>query len=137
MLGNMVSTVGAHGGDGFADEKYELVAKSGAANHTYSADTFVNKRVIFRDCNGDDRTDVTPTATQIVNAIPNCVVGASFRVLFRNNTLSGSHTLTLNGGTGVTRWGDGQIATGKFMDFLVVVTAVDTPAVNVYSTDDD
>ena len=137
MLGNMVSTVGAAGGGGFADEQFEKVAKNGAANHTYTADTFVNKRVIFRDCNGDDRTDTTPTATQIVNAIPNCVVGASFRVLFRNNTLSGSHTLTLNGGTGVTRWGDGQKATGKFMDFLVTVTAVDSPAVSVYSTDDD
>ena len=110
----MVSTVGAAGGGGFADEQFEKVAKNGAANHTYTADTFVNKRVIFRDCNGDDRTDTTPTATQIVNAIPNCVVGASFRVLFRNNTLSGSHTLTLNGGTGVTRWGDGQIANPSF-----------------------
>ena len=137
MLGNMVATTPAQGGDGFADELYERVAKSTAGAITYSVDDFMTKKVIFRDCNGSNRTDVTPTATQIVDAIPNCVVGASFRVLFRNNTQSGSYTLTLDGGTGVTRWGDGVIAATKFGEFLAVVTNVSTPAVEVFTLDDD
>ena len=137
MLGNMVSTIGAHGGDGFADEKYEKVAKNGAANHTYTADTFVKKKVVFRDCNGDDRTDTTPTATQIVNAIPNCVAGSSFIIFFRNNTLSGSHVLTLNKGTGVFIWGDKEIATGKHRSYLVVVNSVSSPDVEMFALTDD
>ncbi len=137
MLGNMVSTVGAAGGGGFADEQFEKVAKNGAANHTYTADTFVNKRVVFRDCNGANRTDTTPTATQIVNTIPNCVAGASFIIHFRNNTLSGSYTLTLNKGTGVFIWGDKEIATGKHRSFLVVVNSVSSPDVEMFALTDD
>ena len=46
----------------------------------------------------NSETDTTPTAAQIVAAIPNCTVGATFRFMHVNN---GSNTITLTGGTGV------------------------------------
>tara|TARA_R100000808_G_C2113775_1_gene127064 strand:+ start:14 stop:1027 length:1014 start_codon:yes stop_codon:yes gene_type:complete len=109
-------------------------AKSTAGNMTYTAAEFLGK-VIFRDCNGADRTDVTPTAAEIVAAITNPANGDHFRVVIRNNSQGSGESLTLNGGTGVTRWGDSTIKDTYFGEFVVVLDNVSSgsEAVSIYS----
>ena len=50
---------------------------------------------------GANRTDVSPTAANIVSAIPNAAVGSSFQFSIKN-TADASEELTLSAGSGVT-----------------------------------
>lgn len=90
--------------------------------------------MILRDPNGGARSDVTPTAAQIVAGIAGCVVGSSFEFTIRN-TADAAETITLTGGTDVTISGTATIAQNNSKRFLAVVTNVDsgTEAVTIYS----
>jgi len=108
-----------------------VTTKTTNAAVTYTAAELVGG-LILRDPNGNDRSDVTPTATQIVGAISGCVVGSSFRFIIRN-TADENETITLTAGTGVTLSGTMTIAQNYSREFLAVVTNVSSPAVTIYS----
>ena len=88
--------------------------------------------MILRDPGGSDRSDVTPTAAEIVAAIPNAYAGSSFEFTIRN-TADAAETITLTADTGVTLSGTMTIAEDYSRTFLVVCTNVGTPAVTIYS----
>src|SRR5690606_28432207 len=85
-----------------------------------------------RDPAGANRADVTPTAAQIVAAIPDVAVGSSFEFLIVN-TADAAETITVTAGTGVTLVGTMTIAQNASRRFTAIVTAVDTPAVSIYA----
>lgn len=70
----------------------------------------------------------TPTATQILAALPVVSLGLSY-ILRIYNTNGG--TLTLTGGTGVTITGTATIATNVWREYLVTVTGISTPTVTL------
>ena len=102
-----------------------------AGANTWSAAELIGG-MLLRDPAGGDRSDVTPTATQIVNAISNCAIGSSFRFHIRN-TADANETITLTAGTGVTLSGTMTIAENYAKDFLAIVTNVGSPAVTIHS----
>ena len=77
------------------------------------------------------RTFTSPTATEILTALDNSQIGASFDFAIRN-TSAGAYAITLAGGTGVTVVGTATTAQNVASTFRCVVTAVDTPAVSLY-----
>lgn len=106
-----------------------VVGTAGAA--TYTAAQLLGG-VIARDPAGANRADVTPTAAQIVAAIPDVAVGSSFEFLIVN-TADGAETITLTADAGVTLVGTMTIAQNASRRFTAIVTAVDTPAVSIYA----
>jgi hypothetical protein len=89
--------------------------------------------LILRDPNGAGRSDVTPTATDLLAALEGkAAVGQGFRFTIRN-TADAAETITLTAGTGVTLSGTMTIAQNNSKDFLAVVTGIGTPAVTIYS----
>jgi hypothetical protein len=102
-----------------------------AGNLTYTAAMLLGG-LLLRDPAGGARSDVTPTAAEIVAAIPGCAVGSSFEFTIRN-TADASETITVTLGTNVTLSGTMTIAQNNSKRFLAVVTAVGTPAVTIYS----
>ncbi len=89
--------------------------------------------LINRDPIGAARTDTTPTATAIVNALGlGVVVGSVFDVVYRN-TGSLGEVITLAGGTDVTLAPTViTLDAGEVMVLRFVVTNRTTPAVTVY-----
>jgi hypothetical protein len=77
---------------------------------------------------GATSTDVFPTATAIINAMPDCEVGDAFTFEIIN-TKSGTITMAI--GTGITLAGTTTIATGTSRRYLAIVTNVGTPAVTI------
>lgn len=102
-----------------------------AAAATYTAAQLLGG-LILRDPNGGSRSDVSPTAAEIVAALPGVEAGSAFEFVIRN-TADASETITLTAGTGVTLSGTMTIAQNNSKRFLCVVTAVGTPAVTIYS----
>tara|TARA_B100001123_G_C14946305_1_gene881822 strand:- start:26 stop:721 length:696 start_codon:yes stop_codon:yes gene_type:complete len=102
-----------------------------AGANTWSAAEFIGG-LLLRDCVGTGRSDVTPTATQIVGAIANCKVGTAFRVIIRN-TSDAAETITITAGTGVSLSGTMTIAQNNTKEFLCVITNVGSPAATLYS----
>ena len=84
--------------------------------------------------------DTTPTAAQIVAAIPNCAAGDSFEFVFLN--VSGN-AVDLVGGTGVTNLSGGAasfaVAAGKGRKFRFRVSNISggSEAVTVWAETDD
>lgn len=76
--------------------------------------------------------DQFPTAAVIVAGIDNCEVGDSIDVLIRNLS-AGANTITISANTGLTLSGTMTIAQNYMKWFRLVVTAVATPAVTVYT----
>jgi hypothetical protein len=115
---------------------YERVEKTTMSNITYNANDFVVKRIIFRNCNGGNRTDITPTAAEIVAELTNPVMGSSFRVLIKNTTtLPSAHTLNFIGGTGVTITSSNlPLNPGQWVEFLIVATSpyLGSEAIDMY-----
>ena len=74
-------------------------------------------------------TDTTDTAANIVAALAGASVGVVFR--FRLVNTSGQ-TVTLGGGSGVTLAGGLTTATGASHDFIGIVTATASPAVEIF-----
>lgn len=112
-------------------KKTTVTTDTTAGASTYTAAELLGG-LILRDPAGEGRSDVTPTATQIVAAIPDCKVGDSFEFTIRN-TADGNETITITAGAGVTLSGTMTIAQNNSKRFLAVVTGVTTPAVTVYS----
>jgi hypothetical protein len=77
--------------------------------------------LILRDTNGDDRSDVLPTATALFAAIPGATVGQGFYFDIRN-TADASETITVTAGTGGTVSGTATIAESNGKRFLLVLT---------------
>lgn len=90
--------------------------------------------LILRDPNGAGRTDTTPTAEQLFEAIGGDsikdVENAAFEFTIRN-TANSNETITLAGGTGVTISGTATIGQNNSKTFLAVFTDADT--VVIYS----
>ena len=110
-----------------------VTSKTTAAAVTYTAAELVGG-LILRDPNGGARSDVTPTAAQIVGAIAGCITGSSFEFTIRN-TADGDEPITLTAGTGVTLSGTMTIAQNYSRNFLAVVTDATSgsEAVTIYS----
>jgi hypothetical protein len=90
--------------------------------------------MILRDPNGAVRSDVMPTAADIVANIPACVVGSSFEFVIRNSGATYTITITTEGAD-VTLSGTMTIATANSKRFLAVVTNIGagTEAATIYS----
>ena len=61
--------------------KTETLGNSEPFDVTYTAVNIINT-ILTRNCNGSNRTDVLPNATDIVAAIPDCHIGSSFTCFF-------------------------------------------------------
>lgn len=104
------------------------VSTAGAATYTIAQ---MLDGVILRDPAGGDRSDVSPTATLIVNGIKNPQVGSSVRFKIRNSA-DADEVITLTAGSGVTLSGKMTINRGETREFIAVITATGTPAVTIY-----
>lgn len=87
---------------------------------------------ITRDCTGGNRADTLATATQILAALDNPIVGTSFEFTIRN-TSDAAETITVTTATGLTLSGTMTIAQNNSKRFLAVVTGTTTPAITIYS----
>ena len=90
--------------------------------------------VILRDPNGSARTDTTPTATLLRDAMGyELVDNLGFMFLYRNDA-DAAETITLAGGTGVTISGTATIAQNNSKLFLALLTdKAPTPTFVIYS----
>lgn len=88
------------------------------ANKTLTAAQTINGFIAASG--GATPTFTTPTAAQIIAALPNAGVGDTFELVIRNNN---SGTLTLAGGTNVTLEGTTTIATASTRRYVGVVTS--------------
>jgi len=110
-----------------------VATKSTAGTVTYSAAELVGG-LILRDPAGADRSDVSPTAAQIVGAVAGAIATSSFEFVIRN-TADAAETITLTAGAGVTLNGTMTIAQNNSKRFLAVITnaGTGTEAVTIYS----
>jgi hypothetical protein len=105
---------------------FTLQTISNASGVTYSAANMVNG-VLTRG-GAVTVSDTTATAAQIVAAIPNAQIGSwVYLDIINNNT----GVLTILAGTNVTLSGSTTIATVNTRRYILVVTAVGTPAVTM------
>jgi len=95
------------------------LATAGAA--TYTAAQLLGG-LILRDPAGSARSDVTPTAAQIIAAITQAGVGNSFEFTIRN-TADASEVITVTAGTDVTLSGTMTIGQNNSKRFLALVTS--------------
>lgn len=79
--------------------------------------------IVLRDPNGDNRSDVLPTAALLVAAIAGCVVGTAFEFTIRN-TADAAETITVAAGSGGTVSGTATIAQNNSKRFLIVISNV-------------
>jgi len=82
-------------------------------------------QLILRDPNGAARSDVLPTAADLVAAIPGATIGTSF-VFYIRNDADAAETITLTAGTGGTVTGGGTmtVAQNNLKAFMIRFTAV-------------
>lgn len=104
-----------------------------AGAKTYSA-AELKGGLILRDPAGGNRSDVTPTAAQIVAGVTGAVVGSSFEFTIRN-TADAAETITLTAGSGVTLSGTMTIAQNNSKRFLCRLDNITSgsEAVTIYS----
>lgn len=107
-----------------------FAADSTAAGITYTVAQFVNSTLLTRTGPGAGFSDTTPTAAQIVAAIPGCEVGSWFQIYIRNGS---SFTLTMLAGAGVTLSFTTTVASGQTRLYHVRVANIGsgTEAVDV------
>lgn len=98
---------------------------------TYTARQLLDG-LILRDPNGGARTDVPPTATEILAEIQGARVGEFFTFVIRN-TADANETITLGTATGVTISGTATIGQNNSKLFRAQITDVSTPTVVIYS----
>ena len=105
-----------------------------ATDNTAGAITYTAAQLlgglILRDPNGAGRSDVTPTAVDIVKALTYPkglapVAGSCFEFTIRN-TADAAETITVTAGTGVTLSGTMTIAQSNSKRFLVVINSATT-----------
>lgn len=110
----------------------QTISTAGAV--TYTTDQCLSG-LILRDTNGGARTDTTPTAAALVDAVQGAMVGHGFILIIRN-TATAANSLTLAGGTGVTLSPTSQVvAQSNTKQFLFIFTnvTIGSEAVTVYS----
>jgi hypothetical protein len=100
---------------------------------TYTA-AQIKGGLILRDPNGSGRSDLFPTAADIVAALPSAFVDQAFVVTIRN-TADAAETITMTTNTGLTLSGTMTIAQSNQKSFLVRLTNVTSgaAAVTIYS----
>lgn len=113
----------------FFEMNPETVTTAGAVTYTPAQ---LKTGFILRDPNGAGRSDLFPTAADLLAAVPGAVVGTTFRVTIRN-TADAAETITMTTNTGLTLSGTMTIAQNAQKDFLLTFTNVGTAAVTVYS----
>jgi hypothetical protein len=104
-----------------------------AGAKTYTAANLIGG-LILRDPAGGNRSDVTPSAADIVAGFAGGVVGSSFEFTIRN-TADAAETITLTAGSGVTLSGTMTIAQNNSKRFLCRLDDIGsgTEAVTIYS----
>jgi hypothetical protein len=95
--------------------KYQAITTGTSA--TALAANFIN--AVYNFSGGSTYGLTTPTAAQIVAAIPNAEVGSYFRVRVYN---ANSGTVTMTAGTGVTFVGVSTVLTSKCQAWDYIVT---------------
>lgn len=129
-MGDGLRTDGPVKANDFMLKKTTVTVDATAGARTYTAAEILGG-LILRDPAGAGRSDVTPTAAQIVAALgPEPQVGDSFEFTIRN-TADLAETITVTAGSGVTLSGTMTIAQNNSKRFLAVVTSL--AAVTIYS----
>jgi hypothetical protein len=110
-----------------------VTSKSTAGAVTYTAEELYGG-CILRDPAGASRSDVTPSAADIVAAVPGAVATSSFEFVIRNEA-DANETVKLTAGSGVSLSGVMTIAQNASRRFLAVVTNAGsgTETVTIYN----
>ena len=115
------------------NETFPVVTKTTAGAVTYTAAEIISG-LILRDTNGASRSDVTPSAADLLAAVEGAQVNSGFKFHIRN-TADAAETITMTAGTGITISGTATIAQNNGKNFLAVFTNVTSgsEAVTIYS----
>jgi len=113
---------------------YDVQTVTTAGAHTYTTAEILSG-LILRDCAGSSRTDVLPTAANLVAAVQGAMVNHAFEVEIRNDADASAETLTISAGTGGTTSGTMTVADGATKRFAIVFTnvTIGSEAYTVYS----
>lgn len=87
---------------------------------TYAAADLIGG-LILRDPNGSARSDVSPSAADIIGAMPGAAIGQSFQFDLVN-TADASEQITLTAGAGVTVSGTATIAQNNGKRWIAYIT---------------
>lgn len=98
----------------------DVTADANALGHTIPTATFIGG-VDLRSGPVGAFNDTTPTAAQIIAAIPNCIVNSTRLIMISN---AGGGLMTLLAGSGVTLAGTTTVAAGNVRLYLVSVTNI-------------
>lgn len=99
--------------------------------NTWTAAEMLGGMLIRSGMTVGTKTDVTPTATALVAAIPGCVTGSSFEFFCAN--VDDDQSIILDGGADVTTSpGDTTIPINETAHFLMVITNAASPAATLY-----
>jgi hypothetical protein len=112
-------------------QQYTVTSVTTAGNVTHTAASIVGG-ILLRNCNGSARTDVTPTAAQLVALVPHAVVGTGIWSSIRNVSTT-NIAVTLTAGAGVTLNNTITVAQNTSQQFIYLITNVGTPAITVYT----
>jgi hypothetical protein len=113
----------------------KLVAKTYSGNNvTYDKEDMIGG-IIIRTASSS-LSDTTDSASNIIGAIPNAIIGSSFRFIVINKangniSLSVGNNITFDNG-GIMAPYNISINGGNIFEFLLVCTNVDTPAATIY-----
>lgn len=88
---------------------------------TLTAAQFINSVIDYSGAPGSGVTVTTPTAAQIIGALPPTIPATGFNYLMYFINDSAGQTATMTGGSGVTVIGTATIATATMRQFLVNV----------------
>lgn len=101
----------------------DLVAVLGAAATaiTLTGAQFINTIIDYSGSPGGGVTVTTPTAAQIIAALPNTIPAAGFNFFWYFINDDSGQTVTISGGSNVTVKGTATIATNTTRQFLVNV----------------
>jgi len=125
-----LSVVGTATVDGAIASKTIITSKTSGATVTYTAAEMVGGMI--SDANTEANAATTPTATQLIAAIPNAAIGSSFLFILKNAS-AGAYTITLTAGVDITITGTATVAQNNTKIFLVVVTSVTSHTATIYS----
>lgn len=109
--------------------KNTVTSDTTAGPNTYTAAEIAGG-MIQRDCNGDNRADVFPTAAAILALMPNTEIGAFIECTIQNFS-NAAETITMTTATGLTLNGTMTIAQANSKTFRFVKTSSST--MTVYS----
>lgn len=124
-MGN--ENVGQYPGSGLVGPNLEItetatVSTAGPVTLTVAQ---VFNKIYVRETGAAARSDTTPTARALINAIAGAHIGATFMFIVRNVSAA-AHNVTIVGGTGVTLQGSADTSQSTQTIYLGYVTAVGT-----------